>query len=142
MTCLLQTCHNKTTTTERGTKLANMPVLRMDVVLATLRSFIYPPANAKKTSPPPRTTHGNTIAVSKHLAYLDVPIRVVRLHPVGVRLRRVLQGPQRDGAIPVRFYPHALSERLVAQARLIDTCCKDPLPLSPHRRVKRSHGVE
>lgn len=51
-------------------------------------------------------------AAATAAAHLDVPIRIRRLHPVRVRLRRVLQGPERNRAIPVHLYPHALSERL------------------------------
>ena len=56
--------------------------------------------------------HTKLIDRLKKLTDLDVPVCVVRLHPVRVRLRRVLQRSKRDRAIPVRFYPHALSERL------------------------------
>lgn len=44
--------------------------------------------------------------------YLDIPVRIRRLHPVGIRPRSVLQGPERNRAVPVYLYPHALSKRL------------------------------
>lgn len=44
--------------------------------------------------------------------YLDVPVCIRRLHPVRVRLRRVLQRAKRNRTVPVGLDPHALGKGL------------------------------
>lgn len=61
----------------------------------------------------------HTRASDAESSYLDVPISVGRRHPVGVGTRGVLQGPQRDGAVPVRLDAHALGEGLARQGEAL-----------------------